>query len=212
MKKSIALLVLMLSGALLYGQATEGTVNHQKKEQPAAVIELPYEPETVSAALNDYLSRKGRSRSTTIKGFTTFRNTSLLHDDSTNADLYFKIDRKSRKEKNVTVVSLLLRQPGIGDTSSQRHLDMEGAKTYLNELTPAILAYDLELMIKEQNAAIIRSETKLKELSNEGEDLEKKIIGLQKKREENKADVQKQDNEVQQKRQQLATLVSQRKA
>ena len=75
-----------------------------------------------------------------------------------------------------------------------------------------MLAYDLELKIKEQNAAVTRAESKLKELTSEGEDLEKKIISLQKKREDNKTDVQKQDNEVQQKRQQLATLVGQRKA
>jgi hypothetical protein len=39
--------------------------NIQKNQQPAAFLELPYAPDIVSAAMNDYLSPKRQSRATT---------------------------------------------------------------------------------------------------------------------------------------------------
>src|SRR5438067_3924123 len=111
MKQIIILVCSLFLFTIIYGQATEGTVEVQKNLQPAAVIELPYSPDRVHSAMDDYLSKKGRSRSTDIKGFTTFRNTQAAPTDSVNADLYFKVERKSRKEKEVSIVSLLLTMP-----------------------------------------------------------------------------------------------------
>src|ERR1043165_4396212 len=108
MKKTLVFFGTLLTTLLVYGQAKEGTVKYQDAQQPAAVIELPYPADVVNAAMKDYLSKKGKSRSTDIKGFITFRNTQPLQNDSVNADLYFKIEKKSRKEKEATVVSLLL--------------------------------------------------------------------------------------------------------
>ena len=101
MKKICLSFSLFLFAGIVYGQATEGTVQYQKNEQPAAVIELPYSPDVVKDAMSDYLSKKGRSKGNDIKGFTTYRNTQALQSDSANADLYFKVERKSRQEKEI---------------------------------------------------------------------------------------------------------------
>lgn len=69
MKKTILFHSILLISLLSYGQAQEGTVEYQKRLQPAAVIELPYPSSVVDAAMNDYLFKKGRSRSNDIKGF-----------------------------------------------------------------------------------------------------------------------------------------------
>jgi hypothetical protein len=73
MKKSIVLLTLLFVALLGYSQAMEGSVTYLKKQQPAAVIELPYAPSVVNDAMKDYLSKKGRAKGNDIKGFTTFR-------------------------------------------------------------------------------------------------------------------------------------------
>jgi len=44
--------MLFIAG-MIYGQAQEGTVEYQKNQQPAAVIELAYTPDIVNAAMND---------------------------------------------------------------------------------------------------------------------------------------------------------------
>ena len=212
MKKIMFSFSLLLIASIVCGQAQDGAVVYQKSQQPAAVIELPYSPDVVSDALNDYLSKKGKSKSNDLKGFTTYRNTQVMPYDSANADLYFKVERKSRQEKETSVVSLLLTIPKEGTAANVHYLNMEQAKAYLNELVPAIEAYNLELLIKEQNEKVIKSESKYKDLSDEGADLEKKRIGIEKKIVDNQYEIKTQVNEVEAQRQKLATLVSQRKA
>lgn len=206
---SLCLLFIMSVG---FGQAQEGSVTYQKKHQAAAVIELPYAPGIVMSALNDYLSKKGRSKGSDLKGFTTFRNTTPVENDSTNADLYFKVERKSRKEKDISMVSLLLTNPTAGTaTANQHHLDMEEAKSYLDGLMPTIEAYNLELQIKDQNAAVTTAEARYKNLKNDGADLEKRKQELEQKIHNNNMEQQTLLNEIELQKQKLATKISERK-
>jgi hypothetical protein len=212
MKKSIVSFTVLLISVFSYSQAQEGTVEYQKKTQPAAVIEMPYPPSFVDAAMNDYLSKKGKSKGSDIKGFTTYRNTQPLQNDSSNADLYFKTERKSRKEKEVTVLSLLV-MPTDEQTNAKNlhYLNMEEAKNYLNDLAYAIDAYNLELTIKDQNDAVIKAEAKYKNLLNDAEELEKKRTAFDKKIADNSHEQQQQLKEIENQKQKLSQLVSQRK-
>ena len=213
MKKIIGFIFVLLVSILSYGQAQEGSVEYQKKLQPAAVIELPYPPDVVNDAMNDYLSKKGKSKASDIKGFTTYRNTQPMQNDSSNADLYFKTERKSRKEKEITVVSLLLMPPDAQTNAGKlRYLGVEETKNYLNGLATAIEAYDLELSIKAQNDEVTKAEAKYKSLVNDADDLEKKRKAIDSKIEDNKNDQQKQLKEIENQKQKLAQWVSQRKA
>ncbi|HEY0434849.1 MAG TPA: hypothetical protein VGC95_13330 [Chitinophagaceae bacterium] len=212
MKKIIGLFLMAFASFIGYGQAQEGTVEYQKKLQPAAVIDLPYPPSIVNAAMDDYLSKKGKSKGSDMKGFTTYRNTQALQSDSSNADLYFKTERKSRAEKEITVVSLLL-LPADADRGTNLHyLSMDDARTYLNDLAQAVGSYDLELTIKEQNEAVAKAEAKYKSLASDGQDLDKKRSALDKKIEDNKNDQQQQLKEIEKEKEKLAQWVSRRKS
>jgi hypothetical protein len=213
MKKTILFFSILLISLLSYGQAQEGTVEYQKRLQPAAIIELPYPPSVVDAAMNDYLSKKGKSRKDNVKGFSTFRNTDPIQSDSINADLYFKTERKSRKEKEVTVISLLVMPAEEqNNTSNLHYLKMDDAKNYLNELASSISAYNLEQTIKDQNDAIIKAETKYKNLVSDGNDLENKRTAIEKKIADNKNDQQQQLKEIENQKQKLSQWVGQRKS
>lgn len=215
MKRRLVSFCLLLVSGSIYAQSHEGTVELQNRPQPAAVIELPYAPDRVSAALEDHLSKKGRSKGSDLKGFTTFRNTQQVQNDSVNADIYIRVERKSKKEKETSVVSLLLTMPGdstVAANNTISHLNMEQAKTWLNELVPAIDAYNLEMRIKDQNEEVKKAESKFANLANDGADLEKKRTGIEKKILENKQDQQAQGLEVENQKQKLAVWVSQRKS
>jgi hypothetical protein len=213
MKKIIAFFLILFVSVFSYGQAHEGLVEYQKKSHPAAVIELPYPPGVVNDAMSDYLSKKGKSKGNDIKGFITYRNTQPVQNDSSNADLYFKTEHKSSREKEVTVVSLLLMTPDAqASTGTIRYLGVEEAKNYLNGLATAIEAYDLELSIKTQNDGLIKAEAKYKTLANEGDDLEKKRKAIETKIIDNKNDQQLQLKEIENQKQKLAQWVIQRKA
>lgn len=213
MKKIVVFFSVLLMCVCVYGQAYEGTVQFDKQAQPAAIIELPYPPSVVNDAMNSYLSKKGKSRSNDIKGFTTFRNMQPVPTDSTNADLYFKTERKSRKEKEITLVSLLVMPNDAQAASANLHyLTMEDAKAYLEGLATTVNAYNLELTIKDQNDAVIKAEAKYKNMVNQGEDLVNKRAAIDKKILENKNDQEKQSKEVDSQRQKLSEWVSQRKS
>ena len=213
MKKVICFFSVCLFSIAVFAQAQSGTVMHQKVRHDAAVLELPYSPDMVNTVLNDYLSKKGKSKVEDIKGFTTYRNTQPMQQDSVNADLYFKVERKSRGEKDNSVVSLLLRTPNDNkQVANVNHLDMEEAKTYLNDLMPAFIAYDLELMIKDQNKSLIDAEAKLKGMQNDNESMKNKIRNLEKDLEKNLQEQQRQSDAINNQKQKLAELVSQRKA
>lgn len=213
MKEIIGFAFVMLVCLVSYGQAQEGSVEYQHKLHPAAVIELPYSPSMVNAAMNDYLSKKGKSKGDDIKGFTTYRNMQAIQNDSSNADLYFKTERKSHKEKEVTVVSLLLSPTDVQTNNSHLHyMNMEEGKSYLNNLAIAVDAYNLELTIKDQNHAVIIAETKYKILAGEGSDLENKRTAIEKKIADNKADQQQQLREIENQKQKLTVSVNQRKS
>lgn len=133
--------------------------------------------------------------------------------DTVNADLYFKTERKSRKEKEVTVVSLLVMPTeGQTNTGNLHYLDMNDAKGYLNDLATAIDAYNLELTIKDQNEALTKAETKYKNLVNDGDDLEKKRTAIDKKIADNKNEQETQLKEIENQKQKLSQWVGQRKS
>lgn len=213
MKKLLLPLCLCFTVAITYGQAMEGTVEYQKIQQPAAVIELAYNPDVVEAAMNDYLSKKGRSKANDIKGFVTYRNTQQSVNDNLNADLYFKVERKSRKEKQVSTISILLDplNKDIAASAKENHFTMEQAKEFLNQLIPVIDAYNLELVIKDQNDLVSKAESKYKNLVDDGASLEKDKSKIEQRIVDNKQDQEKQKQEVDRQKQELANIVAKRK-
>jgi hypothetical protein len=128
--------------------------------------------------------------------------------------MYFKVERKSRNEKDVSVVSLLLASPNENPaaTPGLRRLNMEEAKTYLNELSMAIQSYNLELQIKEQNESVTKAESNYKNLTDEGNNLEKERLNIEEKITQNKAKQDKQKLEIEKRKQALSALVDNRKS
>jgi hypothetical protein len=212
MKKILSLILSLLPTCLLFAQAQEGVVAYQKTQQPAAIIHLPYPSDVVNDAMDDYLSKKG-TRSDQLKGFKSFRNTRLSENDTLYADLYFKVTRMSRDEKEKTTIYLMVGMPneGIAQRNPSPSITTEQAKEVLNQLAPVIEAFNLERMIKEQNELIIKEEARYKGLVKEGRDLDEKRSDIEKKISANRLDQEKQTTEVNRQKQALALLVDQRK-
>ena len=207
MKKIMLLSPLLLFVSFLFGQASQGLVTYQNKQQPAAVISLPYSAELINMVMNDYLSKKG-SKASDIKGFKTYRNTRLMDNDSTGADLYFKIDPANTKDKVQSTVYLMVGVPNedIANRNPGAQFTMEQAKTFLNNLLPVMESYKLEIQIRDQNDLVIREEKKSKSITDDGLDLTKRKGDLDRKIEANK-----QDTEVEKQKQALSLLINQRK-
>lgn len=212
MKNIYVLLIALLFIKTGMGQALIGKVEYQKAMQTAAIVELPFSSDLVEGAIKDYLSKKG-SKANQSKGFTVFKNVQLASSDPTATDLYFKIDRKSKKENDASVVYLLVAKPteNVATRSSEDNFGMEGAKAFLNEITPSINGYSLELQIKDQEEAVKRAEKKYNNLIEDQKDLETRKRNLEERIQENMRDQEKQKIEIEKQRVSLEGLNAKRK-
>jgi hypothetical protein len=209
----ILIAVVMITVAKAQPQAFESTTDFQKTTQPAAVIELPYSESIVDKAVADYMNRKGMKGNDT-KGFKVFRNYKLRDGQDYMSDLYFKIERKSRKEKDLTVVSLVVGKASedIKARVSADNSTLDGARDLLNDMVSSIDAYNLEIQIKDQEEAVKKNQRRYDGLLDDQKDYEKKIKNLQEKLEENRKDQQKQQDEVKKQQSLLETLKGKRKS
>jgi hypothetical protein len=194
-------------------QAFEATTDFQRTTQPAAVIELPYTQNVVEKAIADYMLRKGLKGNDT-KGFIVFRNYKLRESQDYVSDLYFKIERKSRKEKDLTVVSLVVGKTGedVKARVAPDNSSLDGAKDLLNDMVSSIDAYNLEVQIKDQEDVLKKAQKKFDGLVSDQSDYEKRIKSLQDKLENNKKDQEKQQDELRKQQGVLETLKGKRKS
>ena len=203
---------LLFSASAFSQTANEGKVEHTKGNKAAAVIELPYPEEEVADMLSDAMAARG-VKGDKAKGFVVYRNVRLHDNDQDLSDLHFKVERKSRKEKDITNVYLIIGKPSenIGLRSAVDYHKIEEAKSYLNTMVPKMEAHHLEVQIKEQEALVIKAEKKFQSLVEDSVSYVEKIKGLEQKLNTNRTDRASQDVEVKKQRQTLEAMRSRRK-
>lgn len=199
----LILFVSVMGVSTLFAQPTamQSSVAYQKQNKQSAMIELPYSPEVVQKAIKENMLKKG-IKEDKVKGFQVFKGARLNPSDAEVADLYFKVDRKSRKEANVSVVNMIVGRPNenVALRADSDPFKLDEGKTFLNELIPAVDAYNLEVGITQQDEVVKKSEKKLKNLQEEQGDLEKKIRNLQQRLEQNKKNQESQNVETEKQR------------
>ena len=187
MKRTILVMFLLSTVSMAFSQAYEAKVEHQRKNHVAAVIEVPYPPDQVEDAIKEYMAKKG-FKSNASKGVQTFKGVKLYAANASNNDIHFIVERKSRKEKESSLIHLVVSKEG--ETLAQRIPEdiagLEDGKSFLNEMMPSLEAFNLEVEIGEQDKTVKKAEKKLENLSEDQQDLEKKIRNLQEKLEQNK--------------------------
>lgn len=183
----------------LCAQAYEGKIEYQKIVHLAAITEEPYQSNVVEEAIKDYMAKNG-FKSYGSNGFILFKGVKLANSDTASSDLYFKIDHKSRNEKDVTVIGLLPTKANENPISKSPSEDskVEEAKSLLDHLRPFIDAYYLNLQVSEQENVVKKLHKKHDNLADDQANLEKRIRKLQTELDQNKIDQQKQSNLMQQ--------------
>jgi len=212
MKKLLPLILVLVSTCALAQEITEGKTEYQRKEQPAVIMELPYPADVVEDAIKDYLNRRG-VKATSSKGYQLFKDTKLHDLASESHHLYFKVERKSRKEKDASVVYLFVTRPDENPATRavSSTTDMAPAKAFLSEMRPHIEARNLEAEISNQENEVKKAEKKYERLVDDSNDMQKKLKKLQNDIEENKKDQEKQKQEIEKQKGILEGMKGQRK-
>ena len=201
MKKNILVFIILVATFQnMHAQAgaIEGMLEYQKgHNKHSSVIELPYPPETVENAIRQDMAKRGVKPEKVKGGILVYRGI-RLQNDTENSDLHFKVERKSKKEKNVSEVHLIVGRSSENITlrSDNDSYKTENGKSFLNDLAPTVAAHQLDMNIKEQSELIKKAEKKLKFLTEDQKDYEKKINSLQEKLIQNKKDQETQTAEI----------------
>jgi hypothetical protein len=177
------LFIITVIGSLLFGASTfaqtdpiEGTIDYQKGVKRAAVIELPFPPDIVEGALKDHLAKSG-VKEERLKGMQVFKNARLTPTDGEAADLYFKVDKKSRRDDNTSIVYLIIGRPNenVALRTADDAYRIQDAKAFLGSFQPQAQSYELEQNISRNEDNIKKSERKMNDLQDDRKRLEKKI-------------------------------------
>jgi hypothetical protein len=177
MKKTFLLMPMALLCAFAFGQPAIGTENRMDPilQQPYAMIFLPYSPQVVIAAMENYKHEKQNKKELAAypKNYHPFKETSLIRNNP-NTDLLFEIGLKNAGNENVSVVYLMLNSPSEEDfhLAKQTRFDMEQAKAYLDNLAIAIRTNALHEQIKRQTAELSKANTKQLRLIADGNKLD----------------------------------------
>ena len=122
------------------------------------------------------------------------------------------VDKKSRKEKELSTVTMMISK-GFDEfvSSNSDALVFGKAQTYLDSLRNMIAVYDLEVQITVQELEIKKAAKKSSDLEDEGKELEKKKKRLEDDIADNIKEQEKQVKDLENQKQILEVLKNKRK-
>ena len=179
----------------VFSQAYESNITYNKKKQKAISIDYAYPQEAVQNAIVQKIEKMGhigkeeKGMFNKDKGFIVFKDAFVTDISEERMDYILKIERKSRKDKDETTLYLVLNKGGEDAVPAMSAHDIGRAKVFLNNLLPEIEEANLELQIKAQDDAVVKSEKKFKELQDQKADLEKKL-------QKNAEDIENQQKQI----------------
>jgi hypothetical protein len=206
MKKITLAFVCFIMAQFATAQAYDGSVDYLKKSQAAVIAEYKYPQETVEKTLRDKLERLGLKVKSS-KGFLVAYNAVIGSVSSNQMEYAFQVDRKSKREKETTVISMVMNVNDVNATAD----NASKAKDFLNELAPAIDALNIDNMVNDQTSVVEKAQKKNKNLQDDIESLEKKIRNYQDDLAKTKRQQEDQVKEVQRQQEILETIKAKRK-
>ena len=211
MKKIVLLFLLFVIYDSATAQSYTGNADYLKANRTAVICEVTYPGSEVEAAIEDSLAKLGY-KSKSSKGFNVYKGVRVAAFSNEPLDLYFSVDRKSKKEKEISVVTFLISKGGENFVTAEvDKAIIDNAKTFLNGFVSYMDVYDLEQQINAQQEVTAKAEKKANNLSDEADALQKKMKRLAKDIEENAKDQVQQKAEVEKQRLALENLKSKRK-
>lgn len=211
MKQFFLLLIICPFYSFSFAQAHSIKVDYQKVSRPALENDVPFPSKTVENALEDTFSKMGY-KGTSSKGFTVYKGVHLPELGPDAYDIYFMVDKKSRKDKeNSTVTMMVSKGFDAFISESSDGVVFGKAKTYLDSLRNMLASFDLEQQIAAQEEEVKSAEKKNTNLQDDAKELEKKKRKLEEQLADNIKDQEKQVKELEKQKQILDVMKTKRK-
>jgi hypothetical protein len=210
MRKLILFTIFLSVSFLVKGQAHEGSVEYNKGKQACIVMEYNYPPEAVENAMRAKLLKLGyggkeeKGMFNKDKGFRVYKETTVGEISPNKYDYAINIERKSHKEADETIVSLVIFKDDANALSKLSSDELEKVKSFLNNLLPEVEASNLEILIGAQILSLEKADKKLKTLQDENKKLQEAL-------EKNIKDQELQKKEIENQNKSLDALKGRRK-
>lgn len=168
-------------------QVRQETVEYNGVRHPAYAVDIDAAPSLVERGIKDYFMKFGY-KPDEKKGFIIYK--SIIVADagiSSPKDIYFSIERKSKKEREASYIHFIVVEPNtLTDTKLSKDEKAAGSNIVLAAGGAALLdgfsAYvDQQIYLKaveDQKSAVEKNEKRLRSLESDKGDMEKKLQKL----------------------------------
>jgi hypothetical protein len=190
MTKLPLLIVSLFAGSMAaLSQSVSTTITINKKIQPGLMLSLPNNTDVAEGTILQKLKETGYSPETKgtlfwkknkLDGFYVFNGITLPALDNLKLDMYFKVEQKSKKQNDQSIIYLLVSKGYDNFISSEADpTTFVAATAFLNGFVAGTDSYRLNLDIEEQEKVVKSAEKKLAGLQDDDKTIEKKIENLQ---------------------------------
>lgn len=201
----------MFIACFAISQSRYTVVQFNKKDVPGVIGEIPFVESTVRDAINKNFEKMGY-KGKKVKDFVVYSGVFLKELDNQPHDIFVMVDRKSRSEKETSLVTFLIGMGFDNFASDTANIDLiNSTKAYINSLREVAAAYDLELQIAAQEEVVKKNERKAENLKDDANSLQKKKKKLDDEIAQNIIDQNVQIVENERQKQIMETLKSKRK-
>ena len=197
---------------------TQGTTEYGKVQVPCYNLEVPYPTDVAEDAIKKRFKQMGASGKE-HKGFYEYKNVRIPQVRESLVDAYIKVERKGKKDKTASIVTMILTEPGQepGTTANADNVGAGaaiasvGALGMLSSLSDNTEDLSIDLDIKNKEEAVKKADKEYKNLIEDGNDLESKLNKIQNEIERNKAEQIKMSETLTQKRELLVAAQGRKK-
>ncbi|MBW7890264.1 MAG: hypothetical protein H3C48_04400 [Chitinophagaceae bacterium] len=193
--KKFFIILFVLAGSFFFAsaQVTEAVVDFNRTKRTVKSMEINESPSVVEQAIRNRMLTQG-FKSNDSKGWLVFKGINNPDFSEEPCDLYMKVEKKSRKEKETSVVYFFASKPNEHATPVELSAEMLSSDGFQSQIAVNSEVEKLERDIKEQEKTTEKSQKKYDDLVKEQSTLERKIKDLQSDLEKNK---QKQAEQLQ---------------
>lgn len=180
------LLLILVTGIITArAQSSFTTIQYNNQTHPALVLELPNNTDDAEGTILSKLKETGYNPETqghffwkknTVDGFYVFNGVTLPSIGAQKLDVYFKVVQKSREEKNMSTLYMLVSKGNMDFVSPDTDTALwNSSQLFLNSFVQKTTAYSLEQDINAQENVLKDARDKLVNLQKDEKDLDAKI-------------------------------------
>lgn len=204
MKYIYTLIVSLLASSFTFAQTPmNSTAEYNGQKYPCYITEYNLPPDDTKNVIVEKLRAEGYNADKS-KGYLVYRNVKIQALDSSEAqDVFFQIDRKSRKEKDKSLVTMITAKAGLIPEDKVKGAKMvaeiepsPNAIAFINSFQSGINLQAYNMAVSDQQDVVAKAEKKLQSLQDDSVKIVKKINDYQNDLEVNKKNQQKQWDEI----------------